>query len=371
MNKLIKTCSIVLVVILLLLWGSDMLQPARAQWPPFAFRLTPSYEDGRITYQITRLTSEVDWPISDLQIKIPLPEGLRFVEAVADLPAQTAFDGREVTFFFLNLDRPVNGRFVVEVTDPGQTVFSLQPWLAWEGPFPGNFVPEPVIIDISKPVQILDWQEPGRPNLQLELSATVANQVITYKIYPQKMLRDRIWDLKINLPLPEGAIFLSAAAPSGFETNFDGQEVSFFLLELPPEAGLEPLIVNVSAEGVMTPALTTRAWASWKNASWRVGLTLNPEDQITTGQVTVQPQAAQYAVSDRAGDVPFGDYDLTGVSFQNSQTMLEVTFFTAGQLCGSQQPLEFRLFIDADCQAGTGEAREGFGADYDIRYDAI
>jgi hypothetical protein len=372
MNKLIKSCSITLVVSLWLLWGSAMLQPVRAQWPPFTFRLSPSYEDGRITYQLTRLTSEVDWLISDVQVKIPLPEGLRFVEAVADPPAQTGFDGREVSFFFLTLDPPVrNARFVVEVTDPTQTIFSLQPWLSWEGEVPGNFLPEPVIIDTTKAPQLLDWQEPGRPNLQLQLSATVANQVITYKIYPLKMFRDRVWDLRISLPLLEGTTFLSAEAPPGFETNFDGQEVYFSLLELPSETRLEPLIVNVSAAGVMAPALTAQAWASWKNASRRAGLTLNPEDQITTGKVTVQPQAAQYVISDRTGDVPFGDYDLTSISLQNSQTMLEVTFYTAGQLCGSQQPLEFRLFIDADCQADTGEARQGLGADYDIRYDAI
>src|SRR5262245_23987230 len=134
MHKLIKTCFIVMGVTLLLLGDGVSLPSAQAQWPPFSFQLTLSYEDGRITYQITKLTSDVDWLISDIQLKIPLREGLRFVEAVADPPVQACFDGREVSFFFLTLDPPIkNARFVVEVTDPARSVFSLQPWLSWQG----------------------------------------------------------------------------------------------------------------------------------------------------------------------------------------------------------------------------------------------
>lgn len=366
MNKLIKTCSII-VAVALLLWGTAEVELAWAQWPPFDFRLTPSYENGRLTYRVTRLTSEVDWPINNISLKIPLPSGVRFVEA-ATLPSiRTDFDGREVSFLFPKLDESVeNAYFVVEIIEPTQTVFTLQPWLSWEGQFPGDYLAEPITLDITQP-QAADWQATDHLSLEVKASATVANQVITYKLYPRRITRDRMWDLRINLPLPEGTTLLSAAAPPSFETDFDGREVHFFSLE--PPAIMEPLIINLSADGVTTPVLTTRAWASWKNVSRWTVKTIGAESQMVTSDIVVQPQAAQDVVVDQAGDIPFSDYDLTGVSIQTSETLLEVTFFTAGQVCSSQQPLEFRLFIDADCRADTGEARRGLGADYDIRYD--
>jgi hypothetical protein len=382
MNKPSKRSLLVigLSLIWLLVWNGRL---AQAQWPPFTLRLTPSYEGGRVTYTITQLRSEVDWLISDIRVQIPLPPGLRFVEAVADPPVQAGFDGQEVFFFFLSLDPPVkNAYFVVEVTDPGQPLVTIQPWLSWEGKFPGSYSPEPITVDTSQPVQHLDWQGPVRPALQLQLSATTTGETLTYKIYPQKMRRGRVWDLKINLPLPEGLTFLSAEAPPAFEVNVDPQEGRFFTLELPfteaPVAGstleeeieaLEPLTVNLSTVGVITPTLTTRAWASWKNATRQAGVTLEAEGQAVTGDIVVQPQVAHYTVTDGLGDAPFAEYDLTGVSLQNSETMLQVGFYTAGPLCGTSQPLEFRLFLDADCQAETGQPRNGLGAEYEIFYD--
>ena len=170
MNRLIKSCGL-MVVVVGLLWGIAAPEPARAQWPPLTFQLTPSYENGRITYRITRLASKVDWLISDIQVRILLPAGLRFVEAVADPPIQTRFDGREVSFFFLSLDEKVkNAYFAVEVIDPTQTVFTLQPWLSWKGQIPGDYVTEPISVDTSQPVQSLDWKGPAHLPLQLEAS---------------------------------------------------------------------------------------------------------------------------------------------------------------------------------------------------------
>jgi hypothetical protein len=356
--------------LMLLIWAGVTPGAAQAQWPPLTLRLVPVHEGDRITYRITQLASQVDWVVSDVYIKVSLPQGLRFVEAVADPPVQASFDGQEVSFFLLNLNSPLkNAYFVVEITDPSQTVVTLQPWLSWEGEVPGSYSQEPITIDITQPAQFLDWAGPSRTTVQLEMSVTAANQVLTYKIYPQKIRRIRVWDLKINLPLPEGTTFLSAEAPPTFESHFDGREVQFFALEMPAETIIEPLIVNLSAEGIITPALTTRAWASWKNAGRQAGLTISAEEQTVTGDLVIQPQAAQYTLSDQAGDVPFADYDLTNISLQSSETNLEVAFHTAGPLCGTDQPLEFRLFIDADCQAQTGQARQALGVDYEIRYD--
>jgi hypothetical protein len=58
-------------------------KPALAQWPPFNFRLNPVYENGKIKYQL-KFFSRVDWPLDHLTIKVPLPEGTRFVEVECD-----------------------------------------------------------------------------------------------------------------------------------------------------------------------------------------------------------------------------------------------------------------------------------------------
>lgn len=47
-------------------------------------------------------------------------------------------------------------------------------------------------------------------SLQLEARATVADDVITYTIYPTRIDGRRMWDLKINVAIPEGTTFLSA-----------------------------------------------------------------------------------------------------------------------------------------------------------------
>ena len=69
----------VAVLLMLLVLKSES---AYAQWPPFNFNLIPSYEDGKITYHI-EFRDRVDWTMTDLTIKISLPEGTRFLEAGA------------------------------------------------------------------------------------------------------------------------------------------------------------------------------------------------------------------------------------------------------------------------------------------------
>ena len=72
---------------------------AHAQWPPFNFRMRYAYADGRITYVI-RMSGLGTLRLSDVAIKIPLPEGTRYVEGGAVFPGTSvSFDGAEVTCF--------------------------------------------------------------------------------------------------------------------------------------------------------------------------------------------------------------------------------------------------------------------------------
>lgn len=205
-----KAYKLSLVIYLVLVLVVLMPAPTRvyAQWPPFGFHLAPLYENGKITYHI-KFNSRVDWTMPRVTFKISLPEGTRFLEASAQPSTRVDFDGAEVTFFTSIFLRPIKtASFVVEVTDPTMTVFTTHAWIAWQGDHPGDYLTEDVSIDIAK--QPLNWAAPSASPLQLEASAAVANDVITYAVYPRNVGGRRMWDLKINVAIPEGTTFLSA-----------------------------------------------------------------------------------------------------------------------------------------------------------------
>ena len=71
--------------------------------------------------------------------------------------------------------------------------------------------------------QPLNWVEPVMPRIQLVASAMAANENIIYTIYPTNPDGQPVWDVKISVPLPEGATFLVAGASPPFAANFDGR----------------------------------------------------------------------------------------------------------------------------------------------------
>jgi hypothetical protein len=359
-RKAYKLSLVIHIVLLLVL----MLAPERvyAQWPPFSFSLTPSYEDGKITYYI-KFSSRVDWAMTHVTFKIRLPEGTRFLEASAQPTTSVDFDGAEVTFFTPDLLRPIRtASFVVEVTDPTMTVFTTRAWIAWQGDQPGDYLTKDASIDITQ--QPLNWEKPSS-RLQLDASATVTDDVITYAIYPQNVGGQRMWDLKINAAIPEGTTFLSAEAPPPFVTSFDGREVSFSTLELERYKVVAPLSFKVSTEGVTAPFVVTHANAVWKNVG-RGGV---PQEQTSTGDIVVQPHESQWVVSDIIGDVPFSNYDLKSIALQEEGPALKIIFYTAGDLGPVGEPLYYSLYIDDDCRTDTGEWENNRGVEYQVRYD--
>ena len=365
MNNLRYWLSLCMIIPFLLILALAPEPGQATQWPPFSFRMLPSYEAGKITYNL-KFDNESDRTMADVMFKIPIPEGTRFLEAGAELTTQTGFDGAEVTFFTAVLHRPLRtASFVVEVIDPGRTIFTTQAWIAWQGDQPGDYLTEEISFDITR--QPLNWQRP-RSRLQLEAGATVANEIISYTIYPKNVGELRMWDLEIHIPLPEGAAFLSAEAPPPFVTNFDGREVSFSILELAQRAEVAPLTLKVSTKGVATPFVTTHAWAVWKNAGRKVGRSVALEEQTVSGDIVVQPHTFQQVTADLIGDVPFSNYDLTSVALQEEADFLKVNFYPAGNLEQIGAPLEYILYIDRDCNLQTGKVRAFRGAEYWVRY---
>jgi len=351
-----------LIVLAILLTLFFTPRPAHADWLPFKFRLLPSYENGKILYNI-RFSSQVDWPITDLTLKFPLPPGTRFLEAQAEPSTQVSFDGAEITFFTASVNKRLrNAYFLVEVADPNKTTFATRPWIAWKGNVPGEYFTEETIVDTT--LKPLNWQPPANSHVKLEAGATVADEIITYSIYPASMTSRRIWDLKVNVPIPDGAEFLTAEAPPTFVATFDGQEVSFSTLELPARTEVGPLSVRVSSQKIISPYISTKIKASWKN----VGPNVAPQEDIQSGDLIIQPHAAQQLLSDMAGDVPFANYDLTNLVFTYNETQPEFIFYTAGELGPVGTPLEFAVYLDQDCRADTGSPRRSLGVEYRLRY---
>ncbi len=336
-----------------------------AQWPPFRFDMTPSYLDGKITYTL-RFSKRIDTPLADVLFKIPLPEGTRFIEASAQPSTSVDFDGAEITFFTSVLHRPIrNASFVVEVIDPTQTEFTTHAWIAWKGEMPGDYLTDEVAFDITK--TSLEWSRP-RSRLELEAGAVVVDDVITYTIYPDNVGGRRMWDLQIKVPLPPGTTLLSTQAPPPFVADYDGQEVTFLITEMPEDVDVGPLTVQVSTTGVTEPFVVTHAWASWKNVGRSVSRRIDLQEDVRSGDLVVRPGRSQQVVADPIGDVPLSNYDVTSVALQGEDDALRMTFYGADEISPVGEPLEYIVYIDNDCNTATGASRRNIGAEYWVRY---
>lgn len=114
----------------------DWLPPPRSN---LLLRAEATVVDGIITYYI--YPKNVDWwrpLIRDLEIKLPIPEGTTFLSAETSdkLPRFTStFDGREVTFFALQLGREIDiDPLIVKVSakDVTEPTVATHVWAKWE-----------------------------------------------------------------------------------------------------------------------------------------------------------------------------------------------------------------------------------------------
>ncbi len=351
-----------------MLFGSAQAQTEDDPWPPFFFAITPSYENGLIEYRM-RFSSLVDWRIEDLTWRITIPEGTRFVEG--DVQSTTTLQplDDQVIFFTSVFHRPIRHAIIVlEVTDPEKTIFSSDVTVDWKGTYPGTYQMRRIDIDTTK--ADLEWSKP-RYALNLGLTAEVnpTEDTITYSLYPDNLNRFlRMWDLRINLPIPEGAGYLYAETPPQYSVDYDGEEVYFKVAELPNDQDFGPIRVHVSTEGVPDEQhLSTYAWVAWKNSGFSVGRFVNVEESYSTGEVVVQPRQAQIAIADILDDAAVPNYDVTSLTLSDNGSNLQVLYRTAGPIVVGD-PLTFMMFFDTDCRADTGQWRDSRGAEYRVRY---
>ncbi len=354
---------------------------AQEPWPPFWFEIIPSYESGKITYNI-EFSSRVEWQMSDLVIKVLLPENTRFLEAETLLPNRVEFNGQEVIFFIQSFDyQSTEGNsFTVEITNPTQTVFTTQSTITWNGDQPGSYQTE--IIPFDTTWQPLNWEPLPQSRLQLGAKATTDNNIITYEIYPKAIERQyRMWDVNINIPLPEGTSFVSADAPLPFVAGFNGNEISFSNVELERQVEVGPLTFQLA----FTDTIDAQIWASWKNGpkdslprngpaiiypNTDVEDPLPPAEELIMLDVSVkQPQVPQQVVFDITGDVPFKNYDLSSIAFQEIGPILNIMFNITGDIRSVEHhPLQYTLLIDRDCNRNTGQQEKSRGVEYRLSY---
>ncbi|MCB0213992.1 MAG: hypothetical protein KDJ52_31935, partial [Anaerolineae bacterium] len=344
-------------------------QSIYAAWPPFKFLLTPVYSNGKITYDI-EFRNRVDWLMTDVQIKIPLPEGTRFIEANVSDNVDTGFDGSEITFLIPVADRQIKDNsvtFTVEVIDPTQTVYSTFAWISWEGDEAGDYLTDQVYVDITH--DTLNWTEPALPRLQFEIKAQVTEEDITYFVYPQTASNVRMWDVEINFPIPDNTELVSTEAPLPFAVVVGNNEVSFRAIEIQQKANIEPLIVKVATSNVTTTPITTQVWATWKNSSRKVIRQIVAKEEVSTNSFSVQPNIPQEVFFDTVtDDVPFSELDLQRINLKDvlldDAPTLVVNYWMSEKVEIGGASVSYRLYIDTDCNSKTGGKFGYVGAEY-------
>lgn len=367
-DPMLKFITKLLFLSLTLIFTFTLFRPsfAQADWPPFMLYITPHHQDGLITYKI-RVQKNVDWPFADLNFKIPLPAGTRFVESSAPPDSSTSFDGAEITFFTTTLHRAaIDYVFTVEVTDTTQTVFGSHAWISWAGEIPGTYLTDPFSVDTTR--LPLNWNYPPPPRLQLDAMAMVDNRIVTYELYFQNVGYVRMWDLKVSLPLPEGTKLLKIEAPPEFTTLHEGNRVFFNIIEMPRLATYSPFRVKVAIPETITSPLVTQAEAYWKNAGRQVGWLVPEEETTVTGKIIVQPDRTAHILADYAQDVPLPSYDLTSVALSEQAETIEVTLYPMEPIPPVGEPLTFMFDMDTDCNRATGQVRGVRGNEYKVSY---
>lgn len=351
-----------LFVALALTLASQPLRVEAQAWPPFDFDLAPTHAGVKITYAL-QFSSRVDGPVTDLTIKVPLPPGTRFLEGGSRHPGvQVSFDGTEVTVFAAVIHRTMRDvSFVVAIDDPVQTVFVTHAWIKWSGSAPGEYTTPDVTIDITRPP--LNWVWPDAV-LDLGASALATADAITYSVHTRNVGWMRMWDLTVDVQLPPGVARVRTEAPSTFAAGAVGAVATFKTIELGGAVDMEPLRIVAAVDAAAGTALPAHVAARWRNEGWDVGVTYPAEGQAALSDLTVQSGLTQLVVADVAGDVPLPHNDLTGIAFVPEVDALKVVFSTVGDSVQEQDPVEFALYLDVDCNPATGEpTADGIGSD--------
>ncbi len=350
-------------------------------WPPFFLDVTPTQKDGQIIYDVD-IFNRVNEEVFDLEIRVPLPEGTRFIRAEVPPQMTVGFDGENIIFKSLYLGKAdfiERAFFVVEPLSATQNTFTTQPWVGWKGVHGGAYFADPVIYNLNpKPPE---WTPLAIPNLNIDVEALVGTDMITYTLYPQNKAFDDIVNTRIHFTLPEGTRLISSEGISFTIQNTDN-EVYFDLNRLPARQFTPPVTVTVAIRSNAPYPLNNKIWSQWNNAN-EPG---SPLQSYLIEDVEIQAGPPRQILFDLLEDVASSSTDMKSADVTRRFWGLEFGINLSDTLQAETPTTFFTILIDTDttitttheatlCEGaelkGLNLATNPFGPEYLIEYDVL
>lgn len=245
----------------------------------------------------------------------------------------------------------------------GLGVLLLAPGPAQAHPLPSAAAQTAPVVEVTP--------EPIAPVLapvQLDLGAVISGTTVIYTIYATNITDHPLWDVTLQLPLPEGAMLLSAQASSRFVVDFDKGVVSFYVPDLDPNVKSGPQRVQIVVPGGEDSFATTHVEASWKYLDSIMRQSSAFLARAETSAASMVPGTSRQVVADMVGEVPLDHVDLTGVMIQQEGSLYRLDLQLAGPLGPPGETAEYTVYIDSDCNPATGRSREALGAEHRLGY---
>jgi hypothetical protein len=348
-------------------------------WPPFWFGLTPAYQDGQIIY-LASLYSRVEWDMVDLEVKIPLPAGTRFLRAEASPDIGVQFDGVEITLRKLSVGKGGyydNVRLFLEPTSADQTNYVTRPWITWKGEHAGSYLHPPISFDITQLPP--PWTPPPRSHLRLNLGAWVGPEQIIYTLYAQNSHWNSLVDVWTNLPLPPGTELQEIAADAPYQPFNVGaitanREASFRAEAIPPATTSLLTLTLRSTAQTQFPA-TTKLWTRWGNPDTTYDL---PQQSLLLDPLSIRDARPRYIIFDAAEDVPAPLPDLLAADIAKTSQGFQLGLETREPIPQNNPQIYFTFHFNTEpnfqedpCAPDAtpaGIAGNPYGPEYEIRY---
>ncbi len=220
----------------------------------------------------------------------------------------------------------------------------------------------PVAAEAPEPIA------PALTPVQIDLSAVISGNDIVYTLYATNVTDQPLWDLNLRVPLPEGAMLLSAQASSRFVVDFEEGVVSFYVSDLEPKVKSGPQRVRIVVPGDADTVATTHVEASWRYMDSIMRQSSAFLASVETSPVSMFLGTSRQVIADMVGEVPLRHVDLTGVVIQQEGSLYRVDLQLDGPLGPVGETAEYIVYVDSDCSAATGRSRGILGAEHRVQY---
>lgn len=220
----------------------------------------------------------------------------------------------------------------------------------------------------EEPLAPSDTIEPVLAPVQIDLGAVISGNLVVYTLYATNITAETLWDLTLKVPLPEGAMLLSAQSSARFVTDYEAGVVSFYAPDLAPNTKSGPQRIHVVVPADADSFVSTHVEAGWKYMDSIMRQSSVFLASAQTSALSMFPGTARQVVADMEGEVPLGHVDLTGVTSQQEGSLYRMDLQLAAPLGPIGETAEYTVYIDSDCNVATGRVREAVGAEHRVLY---